>query len=146
MERELNLVNHDTIGCEKGRTERPAGACGGYVARSPWRSATAVALLSVGLMASGGAVAVADPDSGASQGADGGVEFTSHDGAKRSGPIGSVTKAIRTTINGAVGALTPGHQSGPQSSATATDPAGIPHIGTDPRMLSVALRVPTPVN
>jgi hypothetical protein len=91
-------------------------------------------------MANGGAIANAAPD-----GDDGGSASSSPGSTQQSGPVGSVSKALRSTIKGAVNALTPGHQAGPQSSVGSTGPSSTSPIAGVPRMLSDAIRIPTTI-
>ncbi|MET0474693.1 MAG: hypothetical protein ABW001_08640 [Mycobacterium sp.] len=111
--------------------------------RSPWRVAAGSGLLAVGLMVNAsGAVAAAEPDSGAAHGADGDAP-SSHDSANPSNPHGGVPKTLRTTIRGVTNALGAGQRPRSTLGSTVTNHGSA--ITSVPQMMAEAIRVQVPI-
>lgn len=114
------------------------------MAASRLRVAAGAGLLSVGLLigSSGGAVALADPDSSAS---------TAHEprGARESnqvsGPAGKVADTLRKAVDDIAGAVTAGRKpSRPQSTVAGSTAAGTGHPRTSGRRSASLPTAPTP--
>jgi hypothetical protein len=95
------------------------------VVGSRLRFAAGVCILAAGLLAGGGAVAVADPGlGGSSSNGDDGTNDPVQGGPSAGSPVGNVTDTVRETIQGVTGTPGSGAQPGQQPSTGATSTLG----------------------